>query len=217
MAISIRGSGGWHTERETRLNCLECRRMDGLNGCLVRGGACSVSTSVQLTPPPPPSSPALGYRASPKVSSCQTGQDLDLVAAHGEPRYDIGIGFGLAPLARWPLLLSSLQSVPTWAAWVLCRLQALGAWATSELFPAALRRNFLLPSTWSILLAHTHTHAHACAHLFSFSPRTSHSPTPHDHADLTSLHAPPPPPMSLSLLVRMLQPVEQFELSFSAA
>lgn len=107
MAISIRGPGGWQRERGQA----ELRRMqeDGWNGCPVRGGACSVSTSVQLTPPPPPSSPALGYRASPKVSSCQTGQDLDLVAAHGEPRYDIGIGFGLAPLARWPLLLSSLQ------------------------------------------------------------------------------------------------------------
>lgn len=200
MAISIRWSGGWlaDSEREARLNCLECRRMDGTDG---RGGACSVSTRVQLTPPPPPSSPALGYRASPKVSSCQAGQDLDLVAAHGEPRYDI-VARGQAPLACCPLLL--------------CRLQALGAWATSELFPAASDEIFFfLPLGVSCLHTHTHTRTHTRTS-FLFLSRTFHSRTPHDHADLSSLHK-PPPPMPLSILVRLLQPVEQFELSFSAA
>lgn len=187
--------------------------MDGLNGCLVRGGACSVSTSVQLTPPPPPSSPALGYRASPKVSSCQTGQDLDLVAAHGEPRYDIGIGLALAPLARWPLLLSSLQCLPGCCA--ACRLWELGPRRSFSLQPQD-EIFFFLPL--GVFCLHTHTHTHTHAHIFSLSlPEHPTLPPPHDHADLTSLHAPPPPPMSLSLLVRMLQPVEQFELSFSAA
>lgn len=158
------------TDTEARLNCLECRRMGGMD---VLGGACSVSTGVQLTPPPPPSSsPPLGYRASPKVSSCQTGQDLDLVAAHGEPRYDIGIGLGLAPLARWPLLLSCccsthikyLGTVPPAGSGSLGQVGA---------FPCSLRRNFLLPSTWSILRTHTctHTSTHTRAHLFSSLPQ----------------------------------------------
>lgn len=122
--------------------------MDGMDG---RGGACSVSTRVQLTPPPPPSSPALGYRASPKVSSCQAGQDLDLVAAHGEPRYDI-VARGQAPLACCPLLL--------------CRLAACRLW---ELGP---RRSFSLqPQTKFSSSFHLGypacTHTHTRAHIFS--------------------------------------------------
>lgn len=139
-----------------------------------RGGACSVSTGVQLTPPPPPSSPALGYRASPKVSSCQTGQDLDLVAAHGEPRYDIGIGLGLLPLARWPLLLSCCSTYSKYLGTV--PPAGFGSLGHVGAFPCSLRRNFLLPSAWSILRTHTSTHTRA--HLFSSLPEHPTLPPP---------------------------------------
>lgn len=146
-----------------------------------------------------------------------SGQDLDWVggllsccsgvcdfptSAHGEPRYDIG-----------PSDRSCCSSHPTESAVPPAGL--LGAWATSELFPAASVEIFSFPATWSIR-RHTHTfsHTNTRAHIFYLScPRTSHPLSPHEHADWTSIHTPPPPTPS-SALARMLQ---KLELSFSVA
>lgn len=105
VAICVRWpgwQGGWAEIGQAELPRTQDRGWDD------GGGACSVCSvrsvcprGVQLTPPPPPS-PALGYRASPKVSSCQAvrlvlgdasvplllGQDLDLVGGCWAPGRD---------------------------------------------------------------------------------------------------------------------------------